>query len=138
MRIIVSMSITEKVMRKLAHFQRSEIKDFLPYLKGKCYVKIKYLGGAGLIDQRLCVPSLGDVEVSKVKNCRICCSSIRKTHSGNLKIICYQFVRFIFLIYFKKLMKRPGKHKFENFLIFGLNCFQIGFVDFPSSKFTSL
>ena len=40
MRIIVSMSITEKVMRKLAHFQRSEIKDFLPYLKGKCYVKI--------------------------------------------------------------------------------------------------
>ena len=33
--------------------------------------------------------------------------------------------------------ENPGNHKFENFLIFGLNCFQIGFVGFLSSKFIS-
>ena len=33
--------------------------------------------------------------------------------------------------------ENPGNHNFENFLIFGLNCFQIGFIGFPSSKFIS-
>jgi hypothetical protein len=42
----------------------------------KCYVQTSYSGGrAGL---RLCVPSLGDVEMSNGENYIICCSSIRK------------------------------------------------------------
>ena len=53
------MSLTEEMMRKLAHLKKNEIKDFRPYFKAKLVCSnIIFQGDAGL---RLCVPSLVEI-----------------------------------------------------------------------------
>jgi hypothetical protein len=48
------MSITKKMMRKLAHVKKNEIKDFQPYFKAKCCAQISYDGGGGYRFKTLC------------------------------------------------------------------------------------